>query len=64
MHMIEPISDGTLKVVCVKKRIHTIPANAPGRAIRIMKGSSHDWKFTTISRYTSATANTSPTPRR
>ena len=42
MHMIEPISEGTLKVVCVTNSIHRIPDRAPGRAIRIMKGSSHD----------------------
>ena len=25
-----------------------MPASAPGRAVRMMNGSSHDWKFTTI----------------
>ena len=38
MHMIEPISEGTLKVVWVTNSIHTIPANAPGSAIRMMNG--------------------------
>ena len=50
MHMIAPVSAGTLIVVCVMNRNHTIPASAAGRAIRMMNGSSHDWKFTTISR--------------
>ena len=50
MHMMEPIRDGTLKVVPVMNRIHTIPATAPGKAIRMMKGSSHDWKLTAIRR--------------
>ena len=50
MHMMEPISDGTLKVVWVRNSIHTMPASAPGSAIRMMNGSSHDWKFTAISR--------------
>ena len=49
-HMIEPISAGSDSVVPVRYRIHTMPASAPGSAIRMMNGSSHDWKFTTISR--------------
>ena len=44
MHMMAPISDGTFKVVCVIKSIHRIPASAPGSAIRMMNGSSQDWK--------------------
>ena len=48
MHMIAPISAGTLTVVPVRYSIHTIPASAPGKAVRMMNGSSHDWKFTTI----------------
>ena len=45
-----PISAGTLRVVPVKNRPQTIPASVPGRAIRMITGSSHDWKFTTRSR--------------
>ena len=37
-----------------------MPASAAGSAVMMMKGSSQDWKFTTISRYTSTIANTSP----
>ena len=50
MHMIVPVSDGTLRVVCVSSSIQTIPARAPGSAVMMMKGSSQDWKFTTISK--------------
>ncbi len=50
MHMIDPISDGTLIVVRVAKSIQRIPPPAAGRAIRMMSGSSQLWKFTTISR--------------
>ena len=40
--MIDPISDGTLSVVCVTNSVHRIPAMAPGSAVRMMKGSSQD----------------------
>ena len=50
MHMIAPVSDGTLNVVCVRNSIQTMPASAAGSAEMMMNGSSHDWKFTTISR--------------
>ena len=50
MHMIAPVSAGTLSVVCVTNSIQTMPASAPGSAVMMMNGSSHDWKFTTISR--------------
>ena len=50
MHMMAPISAGTLRVVCVKKRNSTIPASAAGSAVMMMNGSTQDWKFTTISR--------------
>ncbi len=50
MHMIAPVSDGTLSVVCVKSSIQTMPASAPGRALMMMNGSSHDWKLTTMRR--------------
>ncbi len=50
MHMIEPVSAGTLIVVCVTNSIQTIPASAAGSAEMMMNGSSQDWKFTTISR--------------
>ena len=42
MHMIVPVSDGTLRVVWVRKRIQRIPARAAGRAVMIMKGSNQD----------------------
>ena len=60
MHMIAPISDGTLSVVPVRNSIHRMPAMAPGRAVRMMNGSTQDWKFTVISRYTSTTAKIMP----
>ena len=50
MHMIAPISAGTLSVVWVRKRNTTMPASAAGSAVMMMNGSSQDWKFTTISR--------------
>ncbi len=50
MHMIAPVSDGTLIVVRERNSIHTMPASAAGSAEMMMNGSSHDWKFTTISR--------------
>ena len=62
--MMEPISDGTLNVVSVTNNVHRMPAIAPGSAVRIMNGSSHDWKFTAIRRYTRTTANMIPSPRR
>ncbi len=37
-----PISDGTLNVVWVRNNIHTIPAKAPGSAMRMMNGMVHD----------------------
>jgi hypothetical protein len=42
MPMIAPIRAGTLSVVRVKYSIHSMPAMAPGSAVRMMKGSSHD----------------------
>ena len=63
MHMMAPISTGTLTVVWVRNSIHTMPASAAGRAVMMMKGSSQDWKFTTISRYTRITAPNSPSNR-
>ncbi len=62
--MIDPISDGTLSVVRVTNSIQRMPAIAPGSAVRMMNGSSHDWKLTAISRYTSTTAKTIPSPSR
>ena len=59
-HMMDPISAGTLTVVCERNSTHMMPLSAPGSAIKMTSGSSHDWKFTTISRYTSTTAKTSP----
>jgi hypothetical protein len=59
-HISAPISAGTLNVVCVKKSMRTMPAIAAGSAVMMMNGSSHDWKFTTISMYTRTMANPSP----
>ncbi len=42
MHMIAPVSDGTLIVVCDRNSIHTMPASAAGSAEMMMNGSSHD----------------------
>jgi hypothetical protein len=42
MHIIAPVKAGTLTVVPVTNSIQTIPASAAGKAIKIMKGSSHD----------------------
>ncbi len=42
IHMMDPVSAGTLTVVCVMNKNHTIPANAAGSAEIIMNGSSHD----------------------
>ena len=50
MHMIAPIRAGTLSVVWVRKRTQRMPARAPGSAVRMMNGSVHDWKFTTMRR--------------
>ncbi len=56
MFMMVPISAGTLKVVRVRNNIHAIPARAPGKAVITINASVHDWKFTTMSRYTRAIA--------
>ena len=37
-----------------------MPASAAGSAVMMMNGSSQDWKFTTISRYTSTIATGEP----
>src|SRR5580692_2649653 len=42
MHMMAPISAGTLRVVCVINNIQAIPASAAGNAEIMMKGSSQD----------------------
>ena len=42
MHITAPVSDGTLSVVRVTSRNQQIPASAPGSAVIIMNGSSHD----------------------
>ena len=48
MHMIAPVSAGTERVVWVANSIQTMPASAAGRAVTMTKGSSHDWKLTTM----------------
>ena len=50
MHMIAPIKAGTLTVVWVMYSIHAIPATAPGKAVKMMNGSTQLWKLTTIRR--------------
>ena len=42
MHMMAPISAGTLSVVWVTNRNSTIPASAAGSAVMMMNGSSQD----------------------
>ena len=37
-----------------------MPASAVERAVMMMNGSSHDWKFITMSRYTRMIAKPSP----
>ena len=62
-HMIDPIRLGTLIVVRLAKSIHKIPQTAPGRAIRMISGSSQLWKLTAINRYTRTTAPMMPIAR-
>ena len=50
MHMMAPVSAGTDTVVPVANSVQTMPASAAGSAMTTMKGSSQDWKLTTISR--------------
>ena len=50
MHMMAPVSAGTLRRVWVRNRNQTMPEMAAGSAHTMMNGSSHDWKFTTMSR--------------
>src|SRR5271166_626059 len=50
MHMMAPVRAGTDRVVPVMNSIQTMPASAAGSAVMMMKGSSHDWKLTTITR--------------
>jgi hypothetical protein len=50
MHMMAPVSAGTLRRVLVRKRNQTMPASAAGRAEMMRNGSSQDWKLTTMSR--------------
>ncbi len=50
MHMIAPISAGTLTGVRLRNSIQTMPASAAGSAVMMMNGSRQDWKLTTISR--------------
>ena len=58
--MIEPMSDTTLIVVPVSASAQRMPMNAPGTAIMMMNGSSHDWNITTIRRYTSRDRHDEP----
>ena len=50
MHMMAPVSAGTDSVVPVMNSIQTMPASAAGSAVMMMKGSSQDWKLTTMTR--------------
>ena len=45
--MIAPMSEGTFSVVPHASSIQMMPHIAPGSAMMMMKGSVHDWKFTT-----------------
>ncbi len=63
MHMIAPISAGTLRFVWVINRNQAMPASAAGSAEIMMKGSTQAWKLTTISRYMSTIENASPLKR-
>ncbi len=49
MHMIAPVRAGTDRVVRVANSTQTMPASAAGRAVMMTKGSTQDWKLTTIS---------------
>ena len=60
MLMIAPINEGTFIVVRVTNSIHTIPAKVPVSAVMIINGSDQDWKFTTISKYTSTIEKNNP----
>ena len=50
MHMIAPVSAGTDRVVWVMNSIQMMPARAAGSAMMMTNGSSHAWKFTTMSK--------------
>ena len=51
MHMIAPVSAGTDRVVWVEEQHPDDARRAPpGSAMMMTNGSSHDWKFTTMSR--------------
>ena len=50
MHMMAPVSAGTLMWVPVRKRNQTMPEMAAGRPETMMNGSSQLWKLTTMSR--------------
>ncbi len=50
MHMIAPVRAGTEIGVPVANSIQTMPARAAGSAVMITKGSTQDWKFTTMIR--------------
>ena len=61
MHMMAPVSAGTDSVVPVTKQ-HPDDARQAraGSAVMMMKGSVQDWKFTTITKYTSTIAPSRP----
>ena len=63
IHMMAPVSAGTLSVVPVISSIHAMPAMAAGSAVMMTNGSSQDWKLITMSRYTSRMAPERPTIR-
>src|SRR5437763_13921097 len=63
MHMIAPVSAGTLTGVSDRNSIHTIPASAAGSAVMMMNGSSQDWQLTTLKRNASTIAAASPSRR-
>ena len=49
-HMMAPVSAGHADRGPDANRIQMMPASAAGSAETTINGSSHDWKFTTISR--------------
>src|ERR1700679_3663231 len=63
IHMMAPVSAGTLSVVAVINNIQAMPATAAGSAVMMMKASVQDWKLMTINRYTSTIAPMKPIAR-
>ncbi len=58
--MMAPMKAGTLMVLPAANSIQITPVSATGSALLMMNGSSQLWKLTTMMRYTSTTAKSSP----